>query len=123
MNEAFSDMSGEAAENFMRGTNDWLVGADIYKASGALRYMQNPPQDGKSIGHANDFTSGMNVHYSSGVFNKAFYHLATTTGWTVRKAFEVMALANQTYWTANSTFDQGACGVESAATDKRLQQS
>ena len=118
MNEAYSDMAGEAAENFMHGSNDWQVGADIFKASGALRYMNNPPQDGRSIGHANDYTSGMDVHYSSGVYNKAFYLLATTSGWNTRKAFEIFSLANQTYWTANSTFNEGACGVESAADDK-----
>jgi vibriolysin len=117
MNEAYSDMAGEAAEYFMHGTNDWLVGADIFKASGALRYMNNPPQDGRSIDHADQY-SGQDVHYTSGVYNKAFYLLATTAGWDTRKAFEVMSLANQTYWTANSTFDAGACGVESAATDK-----
>lgn len=118
MNEAYSDMAGEAAENYMHGTNDWQVGADIFKASGALRYMNNPPNDGKSIGHADDYTSGMDVHYSSGVYNKAFFLLANKTGWNTRKAFEIFTLANQAYWTANSTFDQGACGVESAAEDK-----
>jgi vibriolysin len=117
MNEAYSDMAGEAAEYFMHGTNDWLVGADIFKGSGALRYMNNPPQDGRSIDHANQY-SGQDVHYTSGVYNKAFYLLATTAGWDTRKAFEVMSLANQTYWTANSTFDAGACGVESATADK-----
>ncbi|MEH6459774.1 M4 family metallopeptidase [Chitinimonas sp. JJ19] len=115
MNEAFSDMAGEAAEYFMKGTNDWKVGAEIFKASGALRYMDNPPQDGRSIGHANDYTSGMDVHYSSGVYNKAFYLLATKPGWNTRKAFEVMVDANRLHWTANSTWDQGACGVEKAA--------
>jgi vibriolysin len=118
MNEAFSDMSGEAAENFMNGSNDWLVGEQIFKGNGALRYMQNPPQDGSSIGSANDFYSGIDVHHSSGVYNKAFYLLATTAGWNTQMAFQVMSLANQTYWTANSTFDAGACGVESAAADK-----
>ncbi len=118
MNEAYSDMAGEAAENYLRGSNDWLVGADIFKSSGALRYMNNPPQDGRSIGHANDYTSGMDVHYSSGVYNKAFYLLATTSGWNTRKAFEIMSLANQVYWSSNSDFNQGACGVESAAEDK-----
>ncbi|MFT4926144.1 MAG: vibriolysin [Phenylobacterium sp.] len=118
MNEAFSDMAGEAAEFYMNGSNDWKVGAQIYKAAGALRYMDDPTKDGKSIGHASHFTSSMDVHYSSGVFNKAFYKLATTAGWSVQKAFATMALANKTYWTANSTFDQGACGVYKAAGDK-----
>ncbi|MCJ8274310.1 MAG: M4 family metallopeptidase, partial [Psychrosphaera sp.] len=118
MNEAFSDMAGEAAEYFMNGTNDWQVGAQIFKGNGALRYMQDPTQDGRSIGHASNYTSSMDVHHSSGVFNRAFYLLATTAGWDTAKAFSVMALANQTYWTANSTFDAGADGVCKAAADK-----
>jgi vibriolysin len=117
MNEAFSDMAGEAAENYMHGTNDWQVGADIFKGSGALRYMNNPPADGSSIDHASQYYSGLDVHYSSGVYNKAFYLLATTNGWNVQTAFKAMALANQVYWTSGSTFDAGACGVESAAGD------
>lgn len=118
MNEAFSDMAGEAAEYFMKGTNDWLVGSDIFKAAGALRYMKNPPQDGSSIGHASNYSSGMDVHHSSGVYNKAYYLLASSAGWNTRKAFEVMVDANRLYWTANSTFNQGACGVEKAATNR-----
>lgn len=117
MNEAYSDMAGEAAEYYMRGSNDWLVGADIFKGSGALRYMNNPPLDGKSIDNAANFTSSLDVHYSSGVYNKAFYLLATKSGWNTQKAFQVFARANRDYWTASSTFNQGACGVETAATD------
>jgi Zn-dependent metalloprotease len=118
MNEAFSDMAGEAAEFFMKGSNDYKVGAEIYKAAGALRYMNNPPLDGRSIDNAANFTSTLDVHYSSGVYNKAFYLLATKTGWNVQKAFQVMADANRLYWTASSTFNQGACGVETAALNR-----
>ncbi len=117
MNEAFSDMAGEAAEYFSRGTNDFLVGAEIFKSGTALRYMNNPPLDGRSIDNASKFTSSLDVHYSSGVYNKAFYNLATTAGWNTKMAFQVMAHANDVYWTASSTFNAGACGVEKAATD------
>ena len=117
INEAYSDMAGEAAEYFMKGSNDWKVGADIFKGTGALRYMNNPPQDGSSIDNASQFTSSMDVHYSSGVYNKAFYLLATKAGWNTQKAFQVFARANDLYWTASSTFNQAACGVETAATD------
>jgi pseudolysin/vibriolysin len=120
MNEAFSDMAGEAAENFMHGSNDWMVGAEIFKANGALRYMDSPTNDGSSIDHASDMTSNMDVHYSSGVYNHAFYNLATTNGWTVQSAFGVMLRANQLYWTSGSSFNAGACGVESAASDLGL---
>ncbi|MBU2896718.1 M4 family metallopeptidase [Vibrio hepatarius] len=117
MNEAFSDIAGEAAEYFMKGTNDWMVGRDIFKEEGALRYMEDPSRDGSSINHASDYYDGLNVHYSSGVFNKAFYHIATTEGWDTKKAFELFVLANQIYWAEDSNYWQGACGVKNAAND------
>jgi len=117
MNEAFSDMAGEAAEFFSRGSNDFLVGAEIFKSSGALRYMANPPQDGASIGNAADYYPGIDVHYSSGVYNKAFYLLAHKAGWDTRSAFKVFARANQLYWTPDVGFNEGACGVQTASTD------
>lgn len=118
INEAFSDMAGEAAEYFMKGSNDWLIGADIFKSTGALRYMDDPTRDGRSIGHASNYTSGMDVHHSSGVFNRAFYTLARKTGWNTRKAFEVFTIANQLYWTSNATFVSAANGVCRATKDK-----
>ncbi|MEJ1368392.1 MAG: M4 family metallopeptidase [Candidatus Sedimenticola sp. (ex Thyasira tokunagai)] len=115
LNEAFSDMAGEAAEYYMSGTNDWMVGAQIFKENGALRYMDDPTKDGRSIGHQSDYSPGMDVHYSSGVYNKAFYLLANTNGWNTRKAFEVYAKANQQYWSANTDWDQAGVGVLDAA--------
>ena len=117
INEAFSDMAGEAAEYYMKGENDWKVGAEIYKASGALRYMDQPSKDGASIDSADDYYSGLDVHYSSGVFNRAFYLLATTDGWDTKKAFEVFVKANQLYWNSTSGFDEAACGVAQATDD------
>ena len=117
MNEAFSDMAGEAAEYFDRGHNDWLVGAEIIKNGTALRWMCTPTQDGSSIDNAADYTSSLDVHYSSGVYNKAFCTLAKSSNWNTKKAFEVFAHANAMYWTATSTFNSGACGVETAADD------
>jgi pseudolysin/vibriolysin len=118
MNEAFSDIAGEAAEYYNKGTNDFLVGAEIFKTGTALRYMCNPTLDGNSIDNAANYTSALDVHNSSGVYNKAFCTLAKTTGWNTRKAFEVMADANRLYWTASSTFNQGACGVQNAAVNR-----
>ncbi|WP_100751675.1 M4 family metallopeptidase [Vibrio salilacus] len=117
MNEAFSDIAGEAAEYYMKGSVDWVVGADIFKSEGGLRYFDQPSKDGRSIDHASQYYSGLNVHYSSGVYNRAFYLLANKSGWGVRKGFEIFTLANQLYWTPNSTFDAGACGVVKAAQD------
>ncbi len=123
MNEAFSDMAGEAAEYFDRGGNDWLVGADIIKNGTALRWMCTPTEDGRSIDNAANYTSTLDVHYSSGVYHKAFCTLATSANWNTKKAFEVFRHANALYWTATSTFNAGACGVESAATDYNYSRS
>jgi len=119
MNEAYSDIAGEAAEFYFKGSNDFLVGEEIFKgASGtALRYMCNPPQDGLSIDNAANMTRRINPHYSSGVYNKAFCLLAKTSGWDTPKAFKIFARANANYWTASSSFNDGACGVKTAATD------
>jgi Zn-dependent metalloprotease len=117
INEAYSDIAGEAAEYYMRGTNDFKVGYDITKGTGALRYMYNPPLDGVSVANTLNYYVGQDVHYSSGIYNKAFYNLATTAGWNTQKAFQVFARANDLYWTASTTFHQGVCGVQTAAAD------
>ncbi len=117
LNESFSDMAAQAAEYYARGTNNWQIGPEIFKGEGALRYMDNPPKDGHSIGHIRDYNDGLNVHYSSGIFNKAFYRLATTKGWNTRKAFDVMVKANMDYWKTDSTFQDAACGVMKATKD------
>ena len=111
INEAFSDIAGEAAEFYSRGENDWMVGEEIFKSTGALRYMDDPTKDGHSIGHASDYVAGMDVHYSSGVFNKAFYLIANSEGWNTKRAFDIFVLANQMFWTRNASFVSAACGV------------
>jgi len=118
INEAYSDMAGEAAKYYMRGTNDFKVGYDIFKsANGALRYMYNPPLDGRSIDHVSEYYAGLDVHYSSGVFNKAFWALATTSGWDTQMAFDVFTKANVDYWSSGTNFQQGGEGVQDAAAD------
>ncbi len=58
------------------------------------------------------------VHKGSGVFNRAFYLLAHAIG--IKKAFQVMVNANIKYWTPNSDFITGACGVLNAANDLQI---
>ena len=117
INEAFSDMAGEAAEYYVRGSNDWLTGADIFKGEGSLRYMEDPTRDGVSIGHADNYYNGIDVHHSSGIFNRAFFLLAHKENWNTKLAFDVLYEANRFYWTPNTTFIEGACGVIHAADD------
>jgi len=125
MNEAFSDMAGEAVKYFDRGSNDFMVGAEMVKPAtvpllgmAALRDMCTPSNDGASIGNAADYRDGLDVHYSSGVYNRAFCTLAKTGGWNTRRAFEAFHDANALYWQPAETFDSGACGVEQAALDR-----
>ena len=122
INESFSDIAGEAAEYFVRGEVDWVVGADIFKGQGGLRYFDDPTKDGRSIGHTKDYYDGLNVHWSSGIFNKAFYLLVHKHKWDVKTAFQAFTLANQLYWHETSTFDHAACGVKRAAKDLRQDQ-
>jgi vibriolysin len=118
INESYSDMAGEAAKYYLRGTNDFMCGFDIYKnPTQALRYLCNPPQDGVSIDHVGEYYEGLDVHYSSGIFNKAFCLIAQSSGWTTRKAFDIFTRANMVYWIPGSTFQQGAEGVMNAAVD------
>jgi vibriolysin len=130
MNEAFSDMAGEAAEFYFAQTYGQLfsnrtmpdlnTGADIFKgADQSLRYMCDPPRDGRSIGHLRDYRAGMDVHYSSGIYNKAFCILSKRPGWDVKKAFDIFVFANQNYWVPNETFTAGARKVLDAT--RRLQ--
>jgi pseudolysin len=125
MNEAFSDMAAKAAEVFAYGqVRDWTIGSEVTKSPlDALRFMDKPSQDCGSntpgdfcsIDNASQYKQGINVHYSSGVYNRAFYLLATSPGWDVKKAFGVMVDANRNYWTSSTNFEEGACGVLAAA--------
>lgn len=126
MNEAFSDIAAQAAEYYAYGHNSWQIGPEIFKdPDGALRYMDQPSKDCKggqagnwcSIDNAKDYNDGIDVHYSSGVYNRLFYLLGTSKGWNTRMAFNVMVQANENYWTADSTFAAGACGLLKATED------
>ncbi|MFS1947950.1 M4 family metallopeptidase [Vibrio lentus] len=115
MNESFSDVAAAALSDYVHGSFNWKMGEHVMKHSDAMRYFIKPSQDGMSIGHINQYYNGIDVHHSSGIFNKAFYHLATSNSWDIKKAFKAYATANQLYWTPNSNFQQGADGVCKAA--------
>lgn len=122
MNESFSDMAAQAAEYYSSEgkSNSWQIGGEIMKESSgydALRYMDKPSRDGESIDTADEYYGGLDVHYSSGVYNHLFYILANKANWNTRMAFDVMVKANMDYWTPYASFDEGGCGVLSAAKD------
>jgi len=115
LNESFSDIAAAAVSHYLIGSFTWQIGDKIKKGSGAMRYMDSPTRDGRSIDHTRNYTTGIDVHLSSGIFNKAFYLLSTTPGWDIRKAFDIYLEANQTYWNANETFDLAGKGLYKSA--------
>nr|WP_277619266.1 M4 family metallopeptidase [Legionella norrlandica] len=98
---------------------DWSIGREITVSGEPIRYMDDPVKDGRSIDHAESYYEELDVHLSSGIFNKAFYLLANKPDWSVRKAFQVMIDANIKYWTSGTSFDAAACGVIQAAIDRQ----
>jgi pseudolysin len=123
LNEAFSDMAAQAVEFYAFNHNTWQIGSEILKDKKSLRYLDEPtkdcedhkPGDPCSISNAKDYKSDLNVHFTSGVFNKLFYLLSTSKDWDVHKAFDVMVQANMNYWTPSVGFVNAACGMISAA--------
>lgn len=81
MNEGFSDIIGTAVEFYVaeRGIDsdpDYLIGEDIYtpgQPGDAMRYMDDPSKDGRSIDHASQMRVFTDPHYSSGLPNNVFY--------------------------------------------------
>lgn len=135
LNESMSDIMGTAVEfyavaNGVTTPAEYWIGEDIWtptKPADALRYMDTPKKDGRSIDHYRNYKRGLDVHYSSGLPNNVFYLLAnggknSTSGTTVvpiglDKAQAVFYRALTTYWGARSTFSKGAQGTFQAATD------
>jgi pseudolysin len=126
MNEAFSDMAAQTAEYYAHKKNSWQIGGEIFKIEGeSMRYMDQPSKDcyGKepgtfcSIDSADQYYAGLNVHYSSGVYNRAFYVLSNMPDWNPRKAFAVMLQANASYWLPQTQYADGAACVVKAAED------
>lgn len=127
INEAFSDMAAIALLDYLRADypwywdgEDWALGREAVLGGQPIRYMDEPTKDGYSISHTNDYNDDLDVHLSSGIFNKAFYLLAHKPGWSVQQAFQVMVNANQNYWSPIAYFDFAACGVIQATLDLDL---
>ena len=125
LNESFSDMAASAAEYYSTGKNSWKIAPEIIKPSmarEALRYMDKPSKDGKSVDDLNQYHQalkhnpmGLDVHYSSGVFNHLFYILANQPGWNAKTAFDLMVYANMHYWGPYESFQSAGCGALKAA--------
>lgn len=117
LHESFSDMAAVAANYYQNKVTSWEIGREIMKGEGALRYLDNPTKDGRSVDNMKDY-SDAEVHAGAGIFNKAFYLIGTSKGWDVQKAFNIMVKANMNYWNASMvTMADAACGVVAATKD------
>jgi vibriolysin len=122
MNESFSDVAGVVAEYYFDpATADFTIGEDVFEGA-ALRYLCDPQADLQSIDHASEYEGLMDVHFASGIGNKAFClavarQLATgaTPADAVRGMGRVWFLANAGYWTSTASFSQGCQGTVDAA--------
>lgn len=117
--EAFGDMSGEVAEYHQYGSNDFQVGADVTKSGSSLRSM-SAPASGGGIENVADYKDDLDAHDAAGIFDKAFYVLATTPGWSTSTAFQLFARAAQNQWGPYDDFRTAACGVISEASTEKL---
>jgi vibriolysin len=127
LNEGFSDIAGKTAEFYYKENPNFDLGGDVFKQPGrALRYMCNPPQDGKSIDKASNMRPSLDPHYSSGIPNKVFCLASkrmssgdpaapTATKEGVKRTAQAFYLANGQYWTSSSTFVAGCQGTLDAA--------
>ncbi|MDT9698063.1 M4 family metallopeptidase [Streptomyces sp. P17] len=86
LNEATSDIFGTLVEfNAANSsdTGDYRIGEKIVRdgfGQDALRYMDKPSKDGKSVDCWSSTTANLEVHYSSGVGNHFAYLLAEGSG-------------------------------------------
>jgi bacillolysin len=106
LNEAISDIFGEAIENFATGSNDWQVGSHL---SAPFRDMADPERFGDPAKYGDFlFTDQDNggVHTNSGIINQAFYQLTEGLdgGIGIRDAERIFYRALAFHLVANSRF-------------------
>lgn len=133
LNEAMSDIFGTMIEYYASTHGavkdpNYLIGEDVFTPGtpgDALRYMDNPTMDGRSIDTYANYSDGINVHYSSGIANNAFYLLAeggthrlggTVAGIGREKAEKIFYLALTGYMINDETFSQARADTIRAAT-------
>jgi hypothetical protein len=130
LNESFSDIFGEATENYVFGSNDWLLGAD--RSSGPIRSMANPNSFNNPDTYLGTFwysgtADAGGVHTNSGVQNFWFYLLVNGGSGTndISNAYSVSGIGlstasaiahlNQKTLPDNATYSQARDGAIAAA--------
>jgi Zn-dependent metalloprotease len=134
LNESMSDIFATAVEFYAADFSDtvpeYWAGEDVWTpavADDALRYLDDPTRDGRSIDHYDDYTSNLDVHFSSGLANHVFYLLSeggphASTGEPVTpigrdQAAQVFYLALTGYMTPDTDFAAAKQATMQAALD------
>jgi Zn-dependent metalloprotease len=141
LNESMSDIFGTLVEfhaNNAEDPADYLVGEKVMLQLPALRYMDDPAKDGASASCWSSRVGRLDVHYSSGVGNHAFFLLAvgsgthtfggvehnsptcngsTVTGIGNDKAGAIFYKALTSYMTSNTNYAGARTATLNAATD------
>lgn len=136
LNESFSDIFGETIENFVKGTNDWLMSCDIgVSGCGAFRSMLNPnvysdPDTYKGSFWYTGTGDNGGVHINSGVQNKWFYILVngeigtndlgnaySVAGIGIDKASKIAYRNLTVYLSSSSVYADARIGAIQAAID------
>lgn len=139
LNESLSDIFAAAVESWAQGGvngNTWKLAEAIYTpatAGDALRYMNNPTQDGVSKDYYPERYTGTEdsggVHYNSGISNLAFQRLVAggghpryknhynVTGIGMSKAEAIFYRAQTDYLTSTSDFQAMRNATLQAAQD------
>lgn len=138
LNEANSDVFGEALEYAVNGSNDWLMGEDL--SIGALRSMSDPTtftyvdDNGTTVPYPDRYNSEQlycgttdsgGVHYNSSVINKAAYLMAmggtfnncTITGLGRSKEENIFYRAETEYYTPTTDFNGAYTALLAACAD------
>ncbi|TQF10052.1 M4 family metallopeptidase, partial [Myxococcus llanfairpwllgwyngyllgogerychwyrndrobwllllantysiliogogogochensis] len=134
LNEAISDIFGAVCEWHSEGKvideGTFMIGEDVWTPEtpgDALRYLFNPKLDGESLDDYADYSSGVDVHYSSGIANLAFYLLSQgghhpshpdwpfVEGIGIEKAARIFYKANVDLLTPSSRFETAKVATEQAA--------
>lgn len=116
VNEAFSDILGEATEDYLL-QSDFMVGQYGMKFKPYKREFETPENDNYSISHVRDMYDALNVHFSSGIYRRVWYVVTKEKGLTIRDATSVFLNANKLYWHSFASFYECSCGVLRAALD------
>lgn len=141
LNEAWSDILGVASESYKKGNTqpDWKLGEEVMVSGGALRYMNNPTQDGQSkdwyperfpfSSNPNNSNDQGGVHLNSGIANLAFQLVvdggthprnkstAQVPSIGLAKAEQIFYRALNTYMGQSTDFAGARTATAQAATD------